>query len=136
MTKVFRFTFALLCCFQAVVCFSQEMFTNCTAAFLDDRIVVDAYTPEGRCIIAENATGMLTVWTADLSPTQSIAKDKVRFMIAIRDKNTGTLVMYSEDVYKKIDIRKVLAKCQKGDRIVLLTLDREYALPHNEILLN
>lgn len=55
-------------------------------------------------------------------------------MVAIRDKNTHTMVMYSNKTYKELDIRKVLSKCNVGDHIVLLTTDHQYALPHNEIL--
>lgn len=135
MTKAHRLVSVLLGCMPAATAYSQEQFTNCTAAFLDNRIVVDTYSPEGQCILSENATGILTVCTADLSPTESIAKDTVSFMVAIRDKNSRTLLMYSKDTFKSLDIRKVLAKCRKGDHIVLLTLDSQYALPHHEILI-
>lgn len=112
----------------------QEQFTNCTAAFLDQKMVVDQYTPDGKCVLSHSASGELTVCTADLSPERSVAKDKVGFKIAIRDKNTGTITMFADDTFRKIDIQKVMTQCRPGDHIVLITTSREYALPHNEIL--
>ena len=134
MTKVIRLAFVLYCCALLKPAFGQNAFLNCTAAFLDNKIVVDDYSPRGKCSLAATATGNLTVCTADLSPTASVAVDKITFKIAIRDQNTHTLVMYSNKNFRQIDIRQVLSKCRKGDHIVLLTLDDRYSLPHNEIL--
>lgn len=113
---------------------AQGSFNSCTGAFLDKKLVVDEYTTTGKCILSQTATGELTVCTAELSPQSSIPKDEIEFKIAIRDKNTGTLTMYSGDTFKRIDIEKVMAQCTPGDHIVLLTMSRDYALPHNEIL--
>ncbi len=129
MTKVIRLALFLFCCATFNSAFSQ----SCTAAFLDNKIVVDEYTTTGKCSLPATATGKLTVCTADLSPTSSVAVDKITFKIAIRNQ-TNTLVMYSDKDFREVDIQKVLSKCRKGDHIVLLTLDNGYALPHNEIL--
>ena len=134
MTQVLRFWLLLFCSAIAHWGFAQEPFSNCAAAFLDGKIVVDDYSPTGKCSLPLNAKGELTVCTADLSPTSSIPVDKIKFRIAVRDANTKTLWMYSGDTFTKVNLRKVLAKCKKGDHIVLLTTDSEYALPHNEIL--
>ena len=128
------FLFTLFFAALALSTYAQEQFTNCSAAFLDQKMVVDQYSPEGKCALPVNAAGELSVCTADLSPERSVAKDKIAFKIAIRDKNTGTLTMYSGDTYRGINIQKVMAQCKPGDRIVLITMDREFALPHNEIL--
>lgn len=134
MKTAFRFLFCLFFIVPAFYGHAQTSFNNCAAAFLNKKMVVDEYTTTGKCVLPATATGELTVCTADLSPELSIPKDKIEFKIAIRDKNTGTLTMYSGDTYRKVDIRKVLAQCKSGDHIVLLTMDREFALPHNEIL--
>ncbi|GAB2586836.1 hypothetical protein [Spirosoma areae] len=129
-----KFTFALLCSLVSTICFSQSSFSSCTAAFLDNKMVVDEYTTKGRCILPSTATGKLTVCTVNLSPTESKIVDKLPFRIAIRDKNTQALLMFSRDDVKQIDVQNVLAKCRKGDHIVLLTVSNQYAMPHNEIL--
>lgn len=122
----------LLFCGLALVSHGQQV---CSAAFLDNKMVVDEYTPKGKCSLPLTARGELTVATAELSSNESKAIDSVPFKIAIRDENTRTLTMYSGDDFRKIEIQKVLAKCKKGDSIVLLTLEKQYALPHNEILI-
>jgi len=107
----------------------------CSAAFLDNKMVVDEYTPKGKCSFPLTAKGELTVATAELSSNESKAVDIVSFKIAIRDENTRPLKMFSADDFRKIEIQKVLAKCKKGGAIVLLTLEKQYALLHNEILI-
>lgn len=126
----------LLCCILSVSALAQRPFTNCSAAFLNSKLVVDEYTDEGKCVLDSTATGILTVCTAELWPEKDKSKpvDKLKFMIAIRDRGTHTLMMFSENLYTQIDIQKVLRRCRKGDSIVLLTMKDEYALPHNEIL--
>ncbi len=122
------FLCVLLTCGRA-----QDTFTNCTAAFLNNQMVVNAYTPEGKCVLPLTSTGTLTVCTVNLSPEAGMAVDKIKFSLAIRDHKTGTLMMYSPKSFTEIDIRQVLDRCQSGDHVVLLTHNNEFSLPHNEI---
>ena len=121
-------------CVLATVSFAQGSFNSCSAAFVGGKMVVNEYSPKGQCRLATTATGELTVQTVDLSPTESKALDRIDFKVAIRDKTTGTLHLYSGETFRQVSVQRVLAKCKKGDHIVLLTLDDRYALPHNEIL--
>ena len=111
----------------------QKAFTDCSAAFLSNKIIVDEYTDKGKCVLSATAVGKLTVCTADLGSTESKPKEKISFKIAIRDHSTKTLVMFSDEVFSQINIEDVLRRCSKGDQIVLLTTNSQYALPHNEI---
>ncbi|NUN99494.1 MAG: hypothetical protein HUU01_02635 [Saprospiraceae bacterium] len=120
----------ILCSAFFTLAFGQ----NCSAAFVNDKIVVDEYTTTGKCVLPASTTGLLTVQTAELSPEKSIPTGKLSFQIAIRHEQLNTLRMYSKDTYRQIAIEKVLEKCQKGDHIVLLMLEEGYALPHHEIL--
>lgn len=130
MKKTMMFVLVLFC----VKSFAQKTFTNCSAAFLNNKMIVSEYTDTAKCKILLNSKGELNVGTVELSGKNSKLVNKFEFGIAIKDKNTGTLVLFSKETYKKIDIQKVLAKCRKGDSIVLMTLNNEYALPHNEML--
>jgi hypothetical protein len=121
-------------CILANLCLGQQAFNQCAAAFVGNKMVVNEYTTKGNCRLPATATGELRVSTVELSPTKAKAVDRIAFKIAIRDKATQTLVLYSKEEFKQVPIQKVLAKCRKGDHIVLLTLDNAYALPHNEIL--
>ena len=134
MKNVTKLTFAFFGSLVSTICFGQQSFNSCTAAFLNNKLVVDEYTTKGTCILPISATGKLSVCTVDLSPMETKMVDKIPFRIAIRDKATQTLLMFSKDDIKQIDVQNVLAKCKKGDHIVLLTVDNQYAMPHNEIL--
>lgn len=123
---------AFFCCAFAQFGFSQHI---CSAAFLGNKMIVDQYTKTGyKNEISLKATGDLTVNTVDLSPTESKAVDKIPFKVAIKEKDTQTITLFSKEDFMKVDVQKVLSQCKKGDQIVLLTLDKQYALPHNEIL--
>lgn len=133
--KIVPFLFFLLACFLLPLAgHSQAPFQSCTAAFLDQKMVVNEYSPDGKCVLSADAKGTLNVCTVYLSATEQRAVDRLPFRLAIRDGNSKTLLSFSNDTYRQIDVRKVLARCRPGDSIVLLTLDDAYALPHNEIL--
>lgn len=112
---------------------AQAKFSSCSAVFLDNRLVVDDYSPIGKCALTQDAQGTLSVAEATYENNQWHQTAAIDFMVAIRDKNSKTLTMFSKEVYQKVDIKNVLSKCNKGDAIVLLTLKDTYALPHNEI---
>ncbi len=115
----------------------KENFSNCAAAFLNKTMVVDEYSTTGKCVVVASFTGELTIRSAEMMDDETVkAGDKIPFKIAIRDGGSKTLLSFSDQTYREIDIQKVLAQCKKGDHIVLLTLEREWALPHSEILVS
>jgi hypothetical protein len=120
--------------YLATASVAQQPFTNCAAAFMGNKMIADSYSPKGKCQLSSRAMGVLTVQTVNLSPNHAEAVDKIDFRVAIRDKATGTLHMYSDDTYRQVPVQDVLATCKKGDHIVLLTVDKQYALPHNEVV--
>lgn len=126
---------SLLLVGTAVLSHGQDAFNSCSAAFLDKVLIVNEYSPEGTCVLPHDAKGTLTAGEAELlGGRKANITNYIEFMVAIRDKKTKTLMMFSSEVYKKLDIQKVMEKCKKGDSIVILTLNNAYALPHNEIL--
>ena len=116
------------------LCYGQDQFKHCTAAFMGTQLVVDEYSPRGKCVLPAASVGTLTVQTVDLSEDKVTRLGEIPFKVAIRDKETRTLVMYSIEDFKQVDILLVLTRCKRGDSIVLLSVDNQYALPHNEIL--
>ncbi|WP_159473185.1 hypothetical protein [Dyadobacter sp. 3J3] len=113
---------------------AQNKFSNCSAAFLNNKMIVTEYSKKGKSTVAENTVGKLTVCTAEIGEKSTKAIEKITFRIAIRDKNSKTLVMFSDAKFKQIAIENILKRCKSGDLIVLLTTDNQYALPYNEIL--
>jgi hypothetical protein len=124
----------LLACLLAQAVLGQKPFANCAAAFLNGKMIVQEYTDAAKAKISIQAKGELTASTAELGTNYAKQVKKFAFGIAIKDKNTGTKILFSTKTFMKIAIEDILKKCKKGDSIILLTLDDEYALPHNEIL--
>jgi saccharopine dehydrogenase-like NADP-dependent oxidoreductase len=116
------------------VSFGQKTFNNCSAVFLNNKMVVSEYSSSGKSQLAANTTGMLTVCTAEITSTETKAVDKISFKVAIRNQRTNTLTLFSKQDFTQVNIQNVLKKCAKGDFILLMTTDEQYALPHNEIL--
>ena len=135
MRKIKSIIFIPTICLITHFGFGQKNFNNCSAAFLNSKMLVNEYSPAGKCNVSITAKGNLTVSTVELSPTENKAIDPIMFQVAIKDKNTGTLTMVSKKKIQKIEIQSILEKCKKGDSIVLLTNSDEFALPHNEILI-
>ena len=130
-TSIIFILLAILCSHFGL---GQQRFNNCSAAFLNGKMLVNEYSPAGKCSVSINEKGNLTISTVELSSKENKAIDPIMFQVAIKDKNTGTLMMVSKQGIQKISIHKVLEKCKKGDSILLLTNSDEYSLPHNEIL--
>lgn len=110
-------------------------FQNCSAAFLNGKMIVDNYSPEGKCVVSSKASGKLSLHPVELSADQPpVPGEKIKFKVAIRGGSTRTLMLLSEKTWKEIDIEDILKECSKGDAIVLLTMERQWAVPHSEIL--
>ncbi len=114
---------------------AQGKFSNCSAIFLNQKMLVDDYSPNGKCILSPSATGELTVNTATVENDKWVAGEKITFKIIIRDGSTKTLWCYSDATYESVGIKDILSKCKKGDSIVISLVKDEYALPHNEIVI-
>ena len=112
----------------------REPFSNCAAIFLDEKLVVNDYSPTGKCQLPHTATGKLTVCSATVENDKWQCTEKIDFRVAIKDGNTKTLWSFSDQTFKEIDFKQVMAKCKKGDFVVILTVNNLHALPHNEIL--
>ncbi|MFK7932673.1 MAG: hypothetical protein AB8G22_04135 [Saprospiraceae bacterium] len=126
----------IICCllFISASLFGQNAFNDCAAICLDKVALVKDYSPRSSCAIEQDATGKLAVYTVNISEKAITPKRNIDFKIAIRDAATKTIWMYSERTFETIAVEDILAKCKKDDHILLMTVDRSFALPHNEIL--
>lgn len=111
-----------------------QHFNSCVAACIDKTTIVKSYDVNAVCEISKDAAGKLEIYTVDISENGISPKKNIKFKVAIRDTKTQTIWLYSETNFKEIDVEKILVDCKKGDSILLLTKDKRYALPHNEIL--
>lgn len=130
MKKLFFFYF----CLMTTALIGQESFNDCAAICLNKKAIVTDYSPRGICEMELDASGKLAVYTVELTETAITPKQYIGFKIAVRDVATKTIWLFSEETYQEIEVEKVLKQCKKGDTILLLTVDKAFALPHNEIL--
>ena len=116
-------------------CLAKEKlpFSNCAAIFLNDKMLVDEYSPRGEIRISPDSDGKIYVSTVNFSLDLLTPYKSIGFKVAIRNKKTNTLWMYSDETYAQINLKSILSKCEVGDEIVLLTVDKEYSLSHNTI---
>lgn len=112
---------------------NADKYQNCAAIIFNGEMLVDDYSPRGTCQIDQNKRGTIKVSTVELSNDGAEPKKDIAFQIAIRNTATNTLWMYSKKPMRNVNYEDILAKCQPGDKIVFMTVDQEYALPHNEI---
>lgn len=112
---------------------SGEAFSECAAIFFKGEMLVNEYSPNGACTIIKGNKGMITLSTVELIDNGGRSIKNLPFKIAIKDHKTNTIVMYSDKKYEEIMIEDILPRCRKGDKILIMTLDSSYALPHNEI---
>ena len=116
-------------------CLSAEKqpFSDCAAIFVNQDMLVDDYSPRGKCKISQDAKGTLYVSTTEFSMDLLNPMKSIAFRIAIINSSTNTIWQFSDKTYKKIELEKIIGKCQVGDDILIMTVDQEYALPHNKI---
>jgi hypothetical protein len=119
--------------------YGQESFSNCSAVFLNSQMIVEEYSASAKAKISKDAAGWISAGTVNMGDVGKGEKtfdisEKFEFGVAIKDANTGTIMLFSPKQYKKVEAEKVLAKCRKGDSIIIMTTNNAFALPHNEIL--
>ena len=114
----------------------ENPYNNCAAIIYNGKMLVDSYSPSGKCILSADQTGTISAATVELSEKGGTPKKAIEFQVAIKNTMTNTLWMYSREILDEVRFEDVLAKCQKGDKIVILTVDQEYSLTHHEIEIN
>lgn len=113
--------------------FFSADYRECAVIFYDGKMLVDEYTPEGKCKVLPRQSGKLSLRTLGSSKTGCRSAELLSFRIAIRNKETNTLWMYSDQIFQEIYLDNVIQECKKGDTILIMTVDKRYSLPHHEI---
>ena len=114
-------------------CASKD-YSDCAAILFNGDVLVDEFSPSGRCTIEEKKTGKLNIATVDiLTETLMIPKRLLKFHVAIKNMETNTLVLLTTEAVLEIELEDVRKQCSKGDLIIILTDDKKYSLTHHEI---
>ena len=108
-------------------------FGDCAAIFYEGEMLVDEYSPRGKCKLEEGMKGTLAVSTVMLSEEESKPIKSLDFYVAIKNVKTNTQYLFSEKPVKTIQLEDILEKCNSGDNIIIMTTDRKNSLSHHEI---
>lgn len=108
-------------------------FNECAAIFYKDKMLVNEYSPEGICKLEEGMRGKLKVCSVSLSENGVKKVKDIGFKVAIKDGRTNTIWMYSEQTYFEIELDEILKRCRFEDKLIFMTVDRKYSLPHHEV---
>ena len=112
---------------------------SCSVVTLDQQWIPDSYDRGATCVLKKSATGTISVHeTFDVSNRDHYNKeDFISFKVVLFKKDFDTMVSFSDENYTRLDVESVLAKCEKGDEIVIILNDpNKYSLPHHRITVN
>ena len=112
---------------------SYSNYKECAAILYNGKALVEDYSPRGKCKLEEGMKGKLSVSTVELTANRTTPVKKIGFKVAIKNDRTNTLWMYSEKELMEVQLEDILKKCEKGDRIIFMTVDQKISLPHHEI---
>jgi len=111
----------------------SDNYRNCAAILHNGKVLVNDYSPEGKCRLEMGMRGILTVATVSLSDEGTFPQENITFKVAVKNERTNTIWMYSDQPMQELELKDVLKKCEKGDRLIIMTTDQEFSLPHHEV---
>lgn len=109
-------------------------YKECAAILFNGKMLVDEYSPNGKCILSNGTAGKLSVSSVILNDKGATPGEKIGFRVAIKNDRTNTLWMFSNDVHYELNIQSVMKKLEEGDSILIMTVDQKFSLPHHEII--
>ncbi len=110
-----------------------ENYNDCAAIFYKGKMLVNEYSPKGKCKLETGMEGKLTVSAVSLSDKGAIPTTKIGFQVAIQNNRTNTLRLISQDELFEVELKTILEQCEKGDELIFLTTDKKYSLPHHRV---
>ena len=108
-------------------------YKDCAAIIYRGNLLVNEYSPKGICKLEGGMEGTLSVAAVKMSEAGASPTKKIGFKVAIKNARTNTLWMFSEETLQEVLIEDLLEKCEPEDRIIIMTVDQQYSLPHHEI---
>lgn len=114
-------------------CEKSENYKDCAAILYKGNVLVNEYSPRGFCKLETGMTGPLTVASVALDEEGATPGKNISFRVAIKNERTNTMWMFSDQVYEEVQLEDILRKIEKDDKIIIMTVDRKYSLPHHEI---
>lgn len=108
-------------------------YNDCAAIFKNDKMLVDDFSPRGKCKMEIGTDDKLTVATVALNDEGARKTKDLEFHVAIKNERTSTYFLVTKEPVMSIDWPTIYKQCEEGDKVIILTTDNKYALPHAEI---
>ena len=83
--------------------------------------------------IMPGSSGTITVETWHGHCANIDEAEPIGFQVAIRDAETNTMWMYSQEVLREVNVADLLSHCKLGDVLVFMTVDRQYKMGRHEV---
>lgn len=109
--------------------------TEFAAILHNGKPIVNENTPDGPLKMEFGMKGKLSVSSIDRTTKKWTPNNRLGFKVGIRDYRTYTLWLFSEKTLFEIELEDLLKKCEWGDKIIFMIIDRQYQLPRHEILI-
>ena len=103
---------------------------------LDKVWIPESYDRGANCTIKQSANGTISVHeTFDVSDRDHFNKESyISFKVVLFKKDFDTMISFSDENYTSLDVKSVLAECEKGDEIIIILNNPDrYSLPHHRI---
>jgi hypothetical protein len=108
-------------------------FSNYTGILFNGAPLYDKVAEEDNVTVPDGIKGKFSVSTIDRSEHTMLPKQPVGFKVAIENVRSKTVWMYSQETLFEVDAASLLRSCDPGDKIIFMTVDRQYQLPRNQI---
>ncbi len=108
-------------------------YSDCAAIFYNGEMLVNEYSPDGKCQLGAGMKGKLTLSAVTLTESSATPTTVLPFRVAIKHSDSNTLWMFTESAVKEVMLEDIVKECKKGDKIIILTAYKKYSLSHHEI---
>lgn len=106
-----------------------------TAILHNGKPIFQFDSPDGALTLSPSAKGKLSIATIDRNGDELTPVHNVGFKVGIKDWRSNTLWMYATETIFEVDLEDILKKCEQGDSLIFMTVDRTYRLPRHEIVI-
>ena len=111
-------------------------YSQFAAILLDDEPLINRNGDTGPLSVGnKKRTGTLSVSSMTKSCGDALnAVAPIGFRVAIKNRRTNSLWMYSDDVLFELDLQEVFQQCEAGDQLIFMTVDRKYRLGRHVVV--
>lgn len=112
----------------------QYNYTEPAAIVYKGKTLVRHDSRDGPYVFSPGMRGEISVCTIARSTNATKPLAPIGFKVAIKHHKTNSMWMYSEETFYELEIAELLKKCEWGDTLIFMTVDRNYRLSRHKIV--